>query len=352
MYLLFRRAFPALVPAFFLALLVWPGQAAAAANLFTVKDVHVDATAASSTEAMNTAIAEGRPRAFQILYRRLTRQEDWGRQPVLDPTALLRLSRGFSAANERRSTTRYVADIDFVFSPGAVARFLRANAIAYTNTASPPVLVIPMAPDVSHGPWAEALSDPRLPHALVPFHVVSADEDAGLAGLDFNTANWSDVAPAALRAQVQLVALVQASYAAGNVNVNIRELAPDEAPAATSVQVPLMQTVGTTYPVAAQAAAAALGNLWKARSVINYSQHGRIVADMNISSLSQWGAVQDRLAQINNVTGVDVTAMDIRYARMAIGYQGTLEQLRDALTASGLLLTHRDGQWLLAPASG
>ena len=71
------------------------------------------------------AIAQGRAKAFQIIYRRLTRQADWTRQPALDLPGLLRISRGYSVANERRSTTRYVADVTYAFNPDAVARLLR-----------------------------------------------------------------------------------------------------------------------------------------------------------------------------------------------------------------------------------
>ncbi len=40
------------------------------------------------TEALNAAIAQGRAKAFQTLYRRLTRQADWPRQPALDLAGL------------------------------------------------------------------------------------------------------------------------------------------------------------------------------------------------------------------------------------------------------------------------
>src|SRR5437868_1527305 len=95
---------------------------ALADDLYTVAGVHVDASGASSSEALNVAIAQGRPKAWQILYRRLTRQQDWTRQPMLDAPALVRLSRGYTPTNERRSTTRYVADVAYNFNPDAVAR--------------------------------------------------------------------------------------------------------------------------------------------------------------------------------------------------------------------------------------
>src|SRR5262245_48296078 len=86
------------------------GPAAAQdSSLYTVSGVHVDATGASSTEALNAAIAQGRAKAWQTLYRRLTRQADWPKQPALEPAELVRLGRGYNIANERRSTTRYVA---------------------------------------------------------------------------------------------------------------------------------------------------------------------------------------------------------------------------------------------------
>ncbi len=112
-----------------------PAQAQNQQELYTVSGIRVDASGASSTEAFNAGISQGRPRAFQILFRRLTRQQDWNRQPALDAAALLRISRGFDIANERRSTTRYVADVTYRFNPDAVARILRSSGIAFAQGA-------------------------------------------------------------------------------------------------------------------------------------------------------------------------------------------------------------------------
>ncbi|MBN9401508.1 MAG: hypothetical protein J0I30_01630, partial [Burkholderiales bacterium] len=113
------------------------------------------------------------------------------------------------------------------------------------------------------------------------------------------------------------------------------------------VDVPLMQTVGTTYPAAAEAALRAIDGMWKARGVIDYSQRGHITADLRIASLSQWGDMQNQIAGINTITGVNVVAMNISYARLSIAYIGSVDQLRDALDMSGLGLANRGGQWLL-----
>lgn len=78
------RAFFLAAFAFVMTAACLTGAGTAQEALYTVSGVHVDATGTSSGEASNQAIAQGRAKAFQILFRRLTRQADWGRQPPLD----------------------------------------------------------------------------------------------------------------------------------------------------------------------------------------------------------------------------------------------------------------------------
>jgi len=332
----------------FATALLLAAPAAAQDSLYTVSGIHVDANAASSTEAMNAAIAQGRGKAFQILFRRLTRQADWAKQPALDAQGLLRISRGTNIANERRSTTRYVADVTYMFNPDAVVRTLRAAQIAFSQSTAKRILVIPMSPNVSHGPWAQALMAPAFRDSQVPFTVSGAEDDAALAALNFDAATWNDVSSVAIKNHVTEVGLVQALYANGKMTVNIRRLGVGEQPAKTSVEVPMLQTVGTTYPAAAQAAVRAIEDLWKTRSAIDFSQRGRLTADVRIAGLAQWGEIQTALGSVGNVTGMTVTAMDMNYARINIAYLGGLDQLREALGAAGLTLTNRGGQWTLA----
>src|ERR1700712_1293059 len=98
---------------------------------YSVSGIHVDATAPSASAAEAIAIDQGRPRAWDILYKRLAKQSDWGKQPRLDAAGLKRIARGFTVTHEKRSTTRYVADVTYVFSPEAVARVMGGISSAY-----------------------------------------------------------------------------------------------------------------------------------------------------------------------------------------------------------------------------
>jgi hypothetical protein len=331
------------IPALALALAF--ATSAYADDLYTVSGVHVDASGASSAEALNLAIAQGRPRAWQILYRRLTRQQDWTRQPALDAPTLVRISRGYTPANERRSTTRYVADITYMFNPDAVARTLRDANIAFTQAVVRRILLVPMSPGYTNGPWTQAFAGTH--ESLVPFSLPTTADAADLAQLNFDNANWNDIAPVANRIKATEAALVQAIYANGKMTVNIRRLGQGETPSKTSVDVPLQQTVSTTYPTAAQAAVAAMDDLWKSRSAVNPNARGTITADVQVNSLNQWGAIQTALSAMDNVTNVQVVAMNLGYARLSIAYQGSAEQLRDAMSEQGLALSGRGGQWTI-----
>ena len=173
-----------------------PAAAPAAAqdnSLYTVSGVHVDATGASSTEALNAAIAQGRGKAFQILYRRLTRQEDWARQPALDAAGLLRISRGYNIANERRSTTRYVADVTYMFNPeGGGAHLARRpdRLLADAGQAHPGDPHVARRQPRSLGPGPDGARVPRQRGAL---HPAGRRRRRGAGGAEFRTAGWNDV---------------------------------------------------------------------------------------------------------------------------------------------------------------
>ena len=340
-----------IIPALVLALAVACVSPAAADNVFTVSDIHVDASAQSVAAARGSAIARGRPAAWQILFRRLTRQQDWARQPVLDDAALQKLITTYFPTHEMRSTTRYVADVTYLFNPSAVARVLQTAGIPYTAQQAKRVLVIPMAPSYSRASgWTQALASPRLNSSVVPFTVPlgGAMDDSVLAGLVFDTATWANVEPAAARIHATEAVLMQAAVTGNKLTITLRRLGIGELPTKSSIDVPLLQGASSTYPSAADAAVRALEDMWKNHAAVDFSQKGQLVVEVRIDSLAQFASLQSALAGVPNVSGVTVVAMDIGAARLSLSYIGTADQLRDALAQSGLVLTKSGGSWQIS----
>lgn len=330
-------------------------QPAAADGPFTVAGVHVDASSASVVEARNAAVAAGRPRAWQVLFRRLTRQQDWARQPMPDDAQLQRLITTYYPSNERRSTRRYAADMSYVFNPEAVARLLQSSGIAYAASTAKRVLVIPMAPTYSRGsPWTAALANSRFAHSVVPFSVPIGDapDMSALGGLAFDTANWTDVEPVASRIRASEAVLIHAAVTGNKLTLTLRRLGAGELPTKTSLEVPILQGAQSTYPAAADAAVRAIEDMWKSHVAVDFSQKGKLVVDVRAGSLAQLAGLQSALAGVPNVAGVTVVAMDIGEARLSLSYLGTVDQLRDALAQAGITLVNRGGVWQLSQGAG
>ena len=126
---------------------VVPVAAIAKTDVYTVGDIKVDATAQSPRAARDLAMAQGRPLAWNELFRRFTVEGVLGSQPQLSDNQLLGLIRSTEIGHERRSTTRYLADVIFHFDPVAVRQLLRTSKIDFAEAGSEPALVIPLQPE-------------------------------------------------------------------------------------------------------------------------------------------------------------------------------------------------------------
>lgn len=339
----------------FIAISGLPFSAARAAEApFTVSGVKVDASAASASEAFNSAVNGGRRAAWEVLVRRLTREQDWPKIPTIDDDTLRTMITGYQVADEKRSTTRYVASVTYTFNGDMVRRFLRGVNVAYAVSAAPPLLVVPLAPSYSPtSGWTAAWAANRMAAGSAPLQVPVGDaiDSTLLAPVDFAIASWSDVQPAASRVHASQAALVLAGRpSAGHMTVSIRILSPAAPQALPPVDVPVALDAppGRAYADAVAAAGAAIGEAWKARTAIDFNQRSTITAEVRLDSLAQWGAIQRKLAAVPVVTHINVAAMDIGQARIVISYAGRADQLKDFLSQASLALSSRDGAWWLS----
>lgn len=328
-------------------------RTALAENVFEVANIHVDASAKSVAEARSEAIAAGRPVAWATLYRRLTRQADWGRQPALDGAALQRLVIGYFPSNERRSTTRYVADLTYTFNPEAVARVLQGAGIPYTAAQVKRILVVPMAPGFARGTaWTAAFASARFANAPVLFALPAGDAQdmVALGGLTFDAATWDQIASVAARVHATEAVLVLAQPNGTKLGLTLKRLGAGTVPSKASLDVPMLQSPVATYPGAADAAVRAIDDMWKNQKVVDFSQKGKLLADVRFASLGQFAALESAIATVPNVAAVGVAALDIGQARLAINYIGTTDQLRAALAQAGVALNAKGQGWQIAAA--
>ncbi len=326
------------------ACLVSAVGAARADDPYTVRNIHVDASAVSASEAYNAGIAQGRPRAWQTVYRRLTRQQDWAKQPPLDDLGIQRLIKNYTITNERRSTTRYTGDVTYIFNPDQVRRVLRTTGVAYADAQAKRILIIPMAPGYVKGSgWVAVWNNPKLLNGSVPLVLPIGDaaDMAVLGRLNFENANWNNVAGLAARMQANEVALLQLS----GTSVRIHHLAqtPISGGAQTDIPVP-----GGGLSVAAGVTVSALEDYWKTRTAVDFSKRLRTTVTAHFDSLSDWATLLSALQAVPTVTTVEVVAINYGEARLGVVYAGSLDQVHDSLANTKVALNQDDGAWSLS----
>jgi hypothetical protein len=189
---------------------------------FSISDIKVDATARSLRDARDLAIAKGMGEAWSKLFRRFTEERAWGQEPQLADDKLLGLILNVELSHERRSTTRYLADVVFHFNPAAVEGLLLKSGITFTQKPAEPALVIPLIAGAggfdTMSPWTIAWADPSLQQSLA-LVVFKGDATDLSMPQDLNEMSWAALAPMAKRYNARQVIFAITSEDATTVDM-------------------------------------------------------------------------------------------------------------------------------------
>ena len=120
----------------------WPAsspRAQAAADVFQVSAIPVDATAADAVAAREQALRQGQIEGMRRLLRRLVPAEDYGRLPAVGPGEIERYVQNFEIADERVASDQYLARLTVRYDPDAVRELLQARGLPYAEAASMPL---------------------------------------------------------------------------------------------------------------------------------------------------------------------------------------------------------------------
>jgi len=316
-----------------------PAPAAAAitqpANLFAVNGVKIDATADSAINARDLAMAQGRAQAFTKLFRRLTATALWSKQPQLMDAQLQRLVLNVIVNNERRSTTRYLADVGYNFNPNAVRNLLRQSGIAFTETRSRPAIVIPIIGESRldwMGPWARVWSDASYRQGLVPMILPEADAAnlEFLSRTDLIMLDWTGFSPLVRRYNASEIVVAISSQDGKTVQ------AIEVTPAGRSAS--SFAYANPNLPGIADAITDKVAEGWKTRASVDYGTRARITADVTFENLEQWAKIRASLGAVRAVSDMEVVGLARNEAEIDLEYFGRIEQLRDALAQQNLTL--------------
>jgi len=331
----------------------------AAADMFTITGVAVDATADSALDAKAKAIGEGQAKAFAELLSRVVRAEDRPRVPQPDLETLQTVVAGYSIDNERTGPTEYLADLTVRFNAEAVELLLAQSDIKLAVEQAAPVLIVPIfwTGDraviwEADNPWRKVWNGLDLDNRLVPALLPLSDAtDASVDAQGLITADPDVLSVLAGRYGVEyaFASLVAIDAKSGRVEGSIT----GEGPAGPMDLREFGQAEpGKEIEALTKVAGALLDRLdqeWR-RAAANRpaeEQSQTIALGVPFANLQEWVGIRQRLESAPGVDSVDVRSLNPTGAQIVVTYKGGLQELAATLQAQGLQIYDNGASWEL-----
>jgi len=358
-----------LIPAGFvlalLACLSAPVQAQEA-RIFEVRGIAVDVTAASPSEARDKALAEGERRAFRRLLERLTMRIDHSRLPDVGSDRIATFVQDFEVAEEKASAVRYLATLNYRFKADEVRNLLIAHGIAFAETPSKPMLVLPVYRSAGSillwdepNPWRDAWRGREDIFTLVPTVLPRGD-----------LADIATIGPEqAVAGDEQRLSAIARRYQAGDTlvadaNLNTERGFPDIEVYVTRFGTAMQeQTVVKSFASApgeslndllARAAVELTSQIednWKRDNLLQFGRQAVIAVKIRIAGLGDWLEIKNRLADVAVIRKTDLVIVSLAEVRANLHYIGEPEQLALALEQADLAIVRDGDGWVLQTKS-
>jgi hypothetical protein len=360
---LWMLAFAALFPA---GAAFAQSAAASVAEVYWLRGVEVDRSAATASLAREQAILDGQRLAWRRLLARIAPADGRTALGNLPAAELAGLIDSFEVENERGSGTRWIGAFGFRFRPASVRDLLRARSIAYAETPGRRVLVVPVL--VQDGQallweednlWRTGWASVPPSDGLQPWSVPAGDlDDVALIAADQAAAiDRPRLRALAERSRAQGAIVVAAELdpnAPGGPAVNMQFVrtgaaAPNTDWSATFRLGP-RETPEAAWPRLAAAAASLIEERWKAEVSTQGGETALLRAAIPVANLDEWVLVRRRLAEIAAVRQVDLLVLGRGGAIVDIRHEGAIETLRTALALRDMSLGEQDGAWTLSLA--
>ena len=350
--------------------LVLGGNAAAQTqtpDIFTVKAVQIDETAESAAAARAIALVAGQKEAWRRLLERLVPRNALGAAPAGTPDLFSNIVGGISVDSEKTSSVRYLADLTVRFKPDAVRRLFRDGGLRWAETASKPLVVLPVyraqgtvqlwdITNLWHKAWQELPDSDALFRLVVPdgqpADLADISPDQALAGDSARIAAIARryAADGALVAAATLMAGEGASP--GSLEVTVSRFGPggDERTSVSSYA----KSAETPLPSLLKSAAAQLRRDfeegWKQENLLRFGEQRELIAVAPLSGLPALIRLKALLGSVAEIRAVEVLSISRDQTKIRLLYLGDPSQLVLALAQKDLALTRGAVEWQLLNA--
>jgi len=338
-----------------LALTIILGAGAHAGSpVFTVAKIGVNVEARDAVTAKEKAIRAGSMRAFRALLSRLVAFAAHNRLPELSHDAVDGMLDGFVVREERFSSTRYIAKLDFTFEADKVRDLLNRIGLPHTDQQSAPVsLVLVAEEEVGEQEWRAAWKALDLEHGLAPLRLISKQQTRKLmAGADQTEPTVADL-HTRLGEPRLVVASAQIYREAQRLKVAVRGT-DAVGPLAFSQSFRIYS--GDTASAASRAARISRLVLQARWRLVSLKAQGALDGPAPLESfkltaafdsLKAWQEMRAEIAGISGVQDFSVKSLFAGGAEVVLSFPGGPERFAKAASARGMALNESRGEWIL-----
>jgi hypothetical protein len=253
------------------------------------------------------------------------------------------------------------------YDPDAVRALLGDRGFAFAQSASMPVVVLPLYesgqdarlwPD--DNPWWQAWADHMDPEQLLRLVLPLGDlEDiAKVSVAQAQAGDAAALAGLAARYGAEDTLVVTARTEGGPapeqvsaVRFEARRVGTEQRQEGQPLSLPVGpdRPLDATLALAVEQLQASLDERWKSANLLRFDQGGLMLVGVPIDRLADWVAVKQRLQGLPEVSEIVMTSFARDHVGIQIRYIGDEVHLEQALARLGLALTREGESWLLLP---
>lgn len=324
-------------PALALALgLIMPAHAVG--SIFVVRGVQVEAEGESGLKACEAAYGQGQPRAWKKLIERIVPKADWGRVPQPSDDSLKDFVQGYEVSGEKRSNTKCIASMTYLFKGDAVKKFLRERGVAYADRRGPASIVLALY-DLPDGTrlwgddnlWLNAFRQVKLENEMIPVDAPYGD-DGDKAAIPPGTAlgtDWVTYKTIADKYGAKGVLVAHAKGTSTQIDVTATLITEQGTKDFTATGTGVDERGALADAV--RNLASAMNEGWKEGAAIDNSISAGITVWAPYNSLSERQSIEARLRKIQNILAVTVNRVTVTGMSVSLRYRGRNDQFQKAL---------------------
>ena len=333
-------------------------------DVYLVKEIKVDVTAQTAALARKLAIAKAHNQAFRKLLNRIALIREIKLIGSFPQKEIYPLVLSFGIDEERASSVRYIAKMQFQFRRDSVRRYLATRGLSFTETRSKPVLLLPVYENTGAkilwdkpNPWFSAWRRVPFQGGLVPIllpkgvladvRLVSANQAAAASLKNLNAlAKRYNVASI-----VVAIATINTDITKGlrtiNVTTNYFGGSLSNRTSVRSFRINEGVKNIVFLSNVAEKIASQVSEDWKNENVIRLDQVNELLGDIEIPDLAGWIDIQKKLRKTSLIKNVRILGVSRRKALIRLTFYGRPRQLQTALGQLDLVLKRGSVNWII-----